>query len=179
MVAEWKALSLGPDAGKRERKDVQKRSSTWNTSVLFTLTLNLKKIYTQITFSIHKDALYVFIHLLNVSQNIANFYICYSFLSRLLFSHGVLNWISLPKGISLYLLWDKLFTMNYKQKYHMCNAQTEIHSKTGIKLFPFLIKQSQIEKCQKCSYWIYMRYSIQYAQAQEGVYLAVVGLWPP
>lgn len=40
-VAEWKALSLGPVAGKRERKDVQKRLSTWNTSVLFTLTLNL------------------------------------------------------------------------------------------------------------------------------------------
>lgn len=40
-VAEWKARSLGPVAGKRERNDVQKRLSTWNTSVLFTLTLNL------------------------------------------------------------------------------------------------------------------------------------------
>lgn len=43
-VAEWKARSLGPVAGKRERKDVQKRLSTWNTSVLFTLTLNLNGV---------------------------------------------------------------------------------------------------------------------------------------
>lgn len=41
-VAEWKALSLGPVAGKRDRKDVQNLLSTWNTSVLFTLTLNLR-----------------------------------------------------------------------------------------------------------------------------------------
>lgn len=40
-VAEWNALSLGPLAGKRERKEVQNRLSTWKASVEFTRTLNL------------------------------------------------------------------------------------------------------------------------------------------
>lgn len=40
-VAEWNALSLGPLAGKRERKEVQNRFSTWKASVEFTRTLNL------------------------------------------------------------------------------------------------------------------------------------------
>lgn len=42
MVAEWNALSLGPLAGKRERKEVQNRFSTWKASVEFTRTLNLE-----------------------------------------------------------------------------------------------------------------------------------------
>ncbi len=41
-VAEWNALSLGPLAGKRERKEVQNRFSTWKASVEFTRTLNLE-----------------------------------------------------------------------------------------------------------------------------------------
>jgi len=40
-VAVWNALSLGPLAGKRERKEVQNRFSTWKASVEFTRTLNL------------------------------------------------------------------------------------------------------------------------------------------
>lgn len=55
-VAEWNALSLGPLAGKRERKEVQKRFSTWKASVEFTRTLNLVETGVDCNFTKQKQA---------------------------------------------------------------------------------------------------------------------------
>lgn len=131
-VAEWKALSLGPVAGKRERNDVQKRLSTWNTSVLFTLTLNLRKIKEYFYISI-KHAVYFLLaglfskcslgkHLFLIIFQ--NFFLCYLFLVCLVSQVFIQESGFILSNLVGQIVYNSHYAYRNRQKYHICSPQT-------------------------------------------------------